>query len=529
MPRQLTYCVLGILLAAQVQGQNVNWIFQHNSNLELGEDYAVNQFAKEVTILQAVPGETFEFEARWGRFVGELWVDDRAGDIDLITANDNAGAFTITVVPDIGTFYGARDVKEIKLDQAGVTSTIASMKLSGSLGELGPAVADTITLLQFVTLLDDITCDSLGNLQVGGVGTVTSTIQVTGNAGIISIFPVFDGTLTVGGDLLILFFNRSTVAGSQIVIGGNCLSLDVDFLHAGDISIGGDLTTATLSSQLKLSTPGDIEVVGDLLGAMTFFGEFLGIAQVHGDCPGSIDIADDLTGSITIDGDLSGSIDVGGRLDDAFGGGGFIIVNGSFLPGADITVGFPHASFTEFIAIDYDAIEQGPIDPDGWNFSGDCDPLTSPNAVVEIAGVKYVCNEPSVRVWEISPIKGDMNNDWALNGADIDPFFLGFGDPLAYAAAYPGLAGSRIFHGDCNCDDKFNGADIDPFFDLLAGGAPCGFSFWDPEYVAWLIETHVRPDRLDRAIALIDAYTRGEARPDRRRFWNAVLDILAPG
>ena len=74
----------------------------------------------------------------------------------------------------------------------------------------------------------------------------------------------------------------------------------------------------------------------------------------------------------------------------------------------------------------------------------------------------------------------------------------------------------------------FNGAEIGPFVDRVGGGMPCGFNFWEREYVAWLIETHVRPDRLDRAIALIDDYTRGEARPDRRRFWNAVLDILAP-
>ena len=64
--------------------------------------------------------------------------------------------------------------------------------------------------------------------------------------------------------------------------------------------------------------------------------------------------------------------------------------------------------------------------------------------------------------------------------------------------------------------------------DLLGGGDPCGFNFWEPEYVAWLIETHVRPDRLDRAIALIDDYARGEPHPERRRFWNAVLRILAP-
>jgi hypothetical protein len=62
---------------------------------------------------------------------------------------------------------------------------------------------------------------------------------------------------------------------------------------------------------------------------------------------------------------------------------------------------------------------------------------------------------------------GDMNCDGVRNGADIDPFFLGLGDPAAYAAQYP--ACNRM-NGDCNDDGAFNGADIDVFFWYLGGG-----------------------------------------------------------
>ena len=63
---------------------------------------------------------------------------------------------------------------------------------------------------------------------------------------------------------------------------------------------------------------------------------------------------------------------------------------------------------------------------------------------------------------------GDMNCDGALNGADIDPFFLALGDPLAYLAAFPSC---DIGNADVNGDRRVNGADIDVFFACLAAGA----------------------------------------------------------
>ncbi len=64
---------------------------------------------------------------------------------------------------------------------------------------------------------------------------------------------------------------------------------------------------------------------------------------------------------------------------------------------------------------------------------------------------------------------GDMNCDGALNGADIDPFFLALGDPTRYGKSFPGCL---IGLADMNRDGSVNGGDIDAFFTCL-GGLSC--------------------------------------------------------
>ena len=67
-------------------------------------------------------------------------------------------------------------------------------------------------------------------------------------------------------------------------------------------------------------------------------------------------------------------------------------------------------------------------------------------------------------------VPGDMNGDGALNGGDIDPFFLALGDPAAFVLQFPGI--DPDIWGDFNGDQRLNGGDIDPFFACLGGG-PC--------------------------------------------------------
>ena len=67
----------------------------------------------------------------------------------------------------------------------------------------------------------------------------------------------------------------------------------------------------------------------------------------------------------------------------------------------------------------------------------------------------------------ITPIRGDLNCDGALDAFDIDPFVVALTDPDAYAAAYPDC---DIIFADCNMDGQVDAFDIDSFVALLMGG-----------------------------------------------------------
>ncbi|MBU0638930.1 MAG: dockerin type I repeat-containing protein [Planctomycetes bacterium] len=66
----------------------------------------------------------------------------------------------------------------------------------------------------------------------------------------------------------------------------------------------------------------------------------------------------------------------------------------------------------------------------------------------------------------VSPIKGDVNCDGAVNGFDIDAFVLALDDPTTYEASFP-LCDIRT--ADVNDDGSVNGFDIDAFVALLGG------------------------------------------------------------
>ena len=539
MSKHAALWIVATVVTVHSYAQPVNVIKEHNPLLKLGEHYLVTN-DRDVTVLATISGETFEFEAR----LEQNGQDVGPGDIQIRT-DPNVGAVTMTLVGHDGHTYGARDVLQIDLDEFAVTSTISQMKISEDLGTLGPVVADTISNIQFGTLQNTVSCTTLGVFQAN-FGMGNHTLDVAEDAVFIFVYSSnFGGEIHVGRDLIGgLIISFSTLAGSLIQIDANSADIRVDSIHWGTIHIGADLsgTVRLGQGQVLRDMPGRVYVGRDLLGSIVVERNLLqsgsleigqhvtgtidiaedlsGSVLVHGNCTNTIDIGIDLKGTLTIEGDLAGSVNVGREVRDGWGGTGHIAVDGSFASTAAITIQEGFASTTEFISCNNNGAAPGV-----WEAGATVTLWDSNPAKTQV----FTADAPGERVRAATSVKGDMNNDGAVNGGDIDLFFFALGDPLAYAAAYPGLAGSLLYHGDCNCDGAFNGADITPFFDLLEGGVPCvGFNFWEPEYVAWLIETHVRPERLDRAIALIDDYTRGETRPDRRRFWNAVLDILAP-
>jgi hypothetical protein len=76
-------------------------------------------------------------------------------------------------------------------------------------------------------------------------------------------------------------------------------------------------------------------------------------------------------------------------------------------------------------------------------------------------------NIDDVEIWGLKPTPpglGDMNCDGVVDAADIDPFFIGLGDPNAYHQQFPNC---NIMNGDVNQDGAFDAGDIDLFMLLL--------------------------------------------------------------
>lgn len=65
-------------------------------------------------------------------------------------------------------------------------------------------------------------------------------------------------------------------------------------------------------------------------------------------------------------------------------------------------------------------------------------------------------------------VRGDVNDDGAVNNLDIAPFVTLLTSPSAFATAYPGV--DPLLVGDINGDGAVNNLDIAPFVALLTGG-----------------------------------------------------------
>ena len=95
--------------------------------------------------------------------------------------------------------------------------------------------------------------------------------------------------------------------------------------------------------------------------------------------------------------------------------------------------------------------------------ANDADPQSIAEAGLDALSITQISCEP-----RFGP--GDLNCDGAVDGADIDPFFLALGDPAGYALQFPNC---DLMLGDMNGDGAVNGADIDVFFECLgSGGCP---------------------------------------------------------
>jgi hypothetical protein len=218
-------CIVQLLATAlasyaALADEFTNVIYQHNPEYLLYPDdptspnpyYYTLPAAGVITIHHVKANQSFDFEA-------VVWDGDEyvaPGEINLITADTDAGAVTITVVPNINNQadipHGASNVKHIYLGADGVTGVVGDFDIGGDLGELG------------ATELSEID----GAFQV--LGTVRTNVEFT--------------TLAAGGSF-------------------GCALLDANFVISGDVQAGSVIQVGALDY------PHEVDIDGTLAGDVT--------------------------------------------------------------------------------------------------------------------------------------------------------------------------------------------------------------------------------------------------------------------
>jgi hypothetical protein len=319
-----------------------------------------------------------------------------------------------------------------------------------------------------IIIQEDITAD--GQLSVDSLGGYYDSIRVWWNhAGEIVVQDIVgdeaDINLNAYGGVTSGLLSVGTIVGpefgvsvmgdltstGEITVGSNSGSVYVSGDNSGNISVGQ--LRGYLGGGANVSSSARISV-----GSMSP-GPNPARIQVRRDFDGVIDIENTVDGEITLNylggntrgdvligGALLGSIDLGGQLD-----GGRIYVDGALtngVPGEEITVR-GQMLVDAAIAVDYD----------GWHASD----RWQTGATVSVNGVPYYGNTPEMRIWEIQPCKGDMNNNDSegLDSEDPDILWHVVNDPqYDYAEEFPGLEGSLWWHGDLDCSGEIDGADV---------------------------------------------------------------------
>ena len=231
-----------------------NVIYQHNPDYNDPNTpgypfYTIWSEEQQITIHRVLPGEVFEFEAvleENNQYVGP-------GDINLVTADENAGRVDLTFVGHNGHPWGAADIKEIRLNQPGVTGVIRELHIANNLGDLGPIRAARIEGNCFVgnEITDDVYLDSL-------LGELRCQVNMR-NLTISDPKPGSVGARIVLGEGV---EDPETQAYEhQINVAGPVEYLGLRLALGGRVSIGGDLTNCSLYG---IPARGELHVGGDV-------------------------------------------------------------------------------------------------------------------------------------------------------------------------------------------------------------------------------------------------------------------------
>ena len=166
--------------------------------------------------------------------------------------------------------------------------------ISTNLGDIGNIVATTISGpisvggdivhdIEITSLLGNISCDDMADLDVTGTGTHTGDIAIDANGnGTHSGNIEIDGTTTVICSLMRLWRGVTTIGtlSGSMTVGQN---------------LGGTVTIGSLPGRLQVnySINEDVDINGNVTAS------------------GSIDAGAECTAPITIDGDMDGSLRLG--------------------------------------------------------------------------------------------------------------------------------------------------------------------------------------------------------------------------
>lgn len=140
-------------------------------------------------------------------------------------------------------------------------------------------------------------------------------------------------------------------------------------------------------------------------------------------------------------------------------------------------------------------------------------------------------NEPyEINVRGAMPFPGAIAIDMALN--DV---LYGTSN---YAAAYPGLEGSMLYHADADCSGQVDSGDINPFIArVTTGNCDCDQPRGDamggedadlmpPEELAAVLAENTAPEQYDALLAIIGAAIDAAPDEETQAYWQAVYAAL---
>lgn len=451
-------CALVAGLAPIALGDGSTVIYQHNSFYDDPNNtgypfYAVYYPSLQVTIMHAVDGQTFAFEATFedsgdpnGPYLGP-------GDINYIVADPNAGPVTLTIIGHNGHEYGAANVGAIVLNADGVVGVIQGLTISGVLGAAGPShslyagsidigtsIVDTVEISEVsgpITIGDrleaDVTFGVLDDFSVEG-GTV--------NCPTIRVFNHYAGNMQVAGSLCELAFS-SGVSGIVRVEGAvDSLSVESDGL-TGAIEVTESVDLASIGGgvggSLSIGADGgyldEAAITGGVAGTFTV-GDWRG-GSIDGDVTGAIVVVNDLGMAMeqaAVYGNLAGTLTVGNDVHRFFTTG---------LDGGQVTVGGNVEVFDAYDAAG-DVIVEGDISGYLALNGGACNVwvknAVGPQGLIYIYGAERTTLTGAVRIdkslegWVfVDGDLGDPNDDLAGGHTIVNGSF-GSADPNQAAA-----------------------------------------------------------------------------------------------